>query len=130
MQRCHHEASEAQGDGASGRRLASWRQAVGQARQRGDLVVFLQRDGPAGSATEPLTRGWTLHPDFRVEADDALLRFGAEDAFAGSSLTLELRSRGVSSLSILALPGSPAAEATRRGAEQAGFRITAWQAPL
>ncbi len=122
-QRCHHEALEA-GDGrAAGTRLSTWRSAVNEARGRGDVVVFVQRDGPAGSDHEPLTRGWTLHPDFRVEERDVLLRVGHADAFESSALTLELRSRGVTRLSLLALPHSPAASATRAGAAQAGFEV-------
>ncbi len=128
-QRCHHAALEALDPRAAELRLAPWRRAVNDARHGGDLVVFLQRDGPPGSDTEPLTRGWTLHPDFRVEERDALLRCAAEDAFAGSSLTLELRSRGIATLSLLALPHSAATEATRLGAQQAGFSVTEWQAP-
>jgi nicotinamidase-related amidase len=109
-------------------RLGVWRAAVGQARRGGVLVVFLQRDGAEGSGLEPLTRGWTLHPDFRVEDGDVLLRVGADDAFAGGALSLELRSRGVSSLSVLALPGDQTA--TEHGARQAGFEVAAWQAEV
>lgn len=110
--------------GSAAHRLATWRSAVGQARRSGVLVVFLQRDGEVGSGLEPLTRGWTIHPDFRIEDGDVLLRVGADDAFAGGTLNLELRSRGVSSLSVMALPGT--GQATGRGAQQAGFEVRAW----
>ncbi|WP_293913761.1 isochorismatase family protein [Deinococcus sp.] len=105
-------------------RLAVWREAVAQARRGGVLVVFLQRDGEAGGGLEPLTRGWTLHPDFRVEDGDVLLRVSSEDAFAGGALNLELRSRGVTDLSVLGVSGHEAA--TERGAHLAGFGVMAW----
>ena len=126
-QRHHFETSAAQ-ESLIPHRLTLWRAAVGQARRGGALVVFLQRDGEASGGLEPLTRGWTLHPDFRVEKGDALLRVSTDDAFAGGALSQELRSRGVSSLSVLALPGEQAA--TERGAQQAGFEVTAWQAEV
>ncbi len=122
-QRCHHEALQAAEGRAAGAHLSAWRSAVNAARERGDAVVFVQRDGPAGSDHEPLTRGWTLHPDFRVEERDVLLRVGHADAFERSALTLELRSRGVTRLRLLALPHSPAASATRAGAERGGFEV-------
>lgn len=126
-QRSDHQVSEDADPRAADAHLGLWRRAVAQARAGGVLVVFLQRDGAAGSDHEPLTRGWTLHPDFRVEERDVLLRVDTDDAFAGSPLTLELRSRGVSRLSVLALPESRAATATQQGAGQAGFAVSRWQ---
>ncbi len=123
-QRAHHRALEDVDPRAADARLLPWRAAVSQARSQGVLVVFVQRDGEAGSDLEPLTRGWTLHPDFRVEERDVLLRVTSADAFAQSALALELRSRGVSGLRILALPGSAADAPTRSGARQAGFEVS------
>lgn len=125
-QRHHHQALEESDHHAADARLLAWRRAVTWAREQGVLVVFVQRDGDVGSEAQPLTRGWTLHPDFRVEERDVLLRVDHADAFASSPLTLELRSRGVSSLSILALPDSENAASTHEGAEQAGFEVTEW----
>jgi len=123
-QRAHHRALEDVDSRAADARLLPWRAAVSQARSQGVLVVFVQRDGEAGSDLEPLTRGWTLHPDFRVEERDVLLRVTSADAFAQSALALELRSRGVSGLCILALSGSAADAPTRSGARQAGFKVS------
>ncbi|TSA88022.1 isochorismatase [Deinococcus detaillensis] len=125
-QRGDHQALEDADPRAADARLGIWRRAVTQARAGSVLVVFLQRDGAVGSDHEPLTRGWTLHPDFRVEERDVLLRVDNDDAFAGSPLILELRSRGVSRLSVLALPGSAAEAATQQGAQQAGFAVSRW----
>ncbi|GAA3998307.1 hypothetical protein GCM10022631_06370 [Deinococcus rubellus] len=122
-QRAHHRALEDVDPRAADARLLPWRAAVSQARSQGVLVVFVQRDGEAGSDLEPLTRGWTLHPDFRVEERDVLLRVAANDAFEHSALALELRSRGVGHLKVLALPGSAADAPTRAGAQRAGFSI-------
>ena len=127
IQRHHHQALEEQDVRAAELRLSPWRGAVAQARAGGVLVVFLQQDGQEGSEWEPLTRGWTLHPDFRVEDGDLLLRTRQDDAFAGSALELELRSRGVAEISLLALPGSAAERATRQAAQQRGFAVGAWE---
>ena len=126
-QRYHHEKLEEMDVRAAELRLSPWRTAVAQARAGGVLVVFLQQDGEAGGEWEPLTRGWTLHPDFRVEDGDLLLRTTSADAFAGSHLELELRSRGIAEISLLALPESAAAEATRQAAQQRGFAVGEWQ---
>lgn len=122
-QRHHHEELEASDILAMERRLLPWREAAQAARERGDVVVFLQRDGEAGSVNEPLTRGWTLHPDFRVEDGDLLLRVQHDDAFLGSLLNVELRARNVGSLTVLALPDSPAAAATAQTARAEGFEV-------
>lgn len=127
-QRHHHEALEAADVLAAERRIAPWREALEEARSRGDVVVFLQRDGEAGSPDEPLTRGWTLHPDFRVEEDDLLLRVREDNAFAGSLLSVELRARGVSALTVLALPDSLAARATAEAARAEGFIVSGTEA--
>ena len=126
-QRYRHEQLEQQNPRAADFQRAAWRNALLKARQRGVLVVFLQRDGEPGDDHEPLTRGWTLHPDFRVEESDVLLRVQGNDAFRESPLRLELRSRGIGQLSLLALPGSPAVSATRQGAQHAGFVVTTWR---
>lgn len=123
VQRHHHEELEASDILAMERRLLPWREAAQAARERGDVVVFLQRDGSQGSVNEPLTRGWTLHPDFRVEDGDLLLRVQHDDAFAGSLLNVELRTRNVNSLTLLALPDSPAAAATAQTARAEGFAV-------
>ncbi len=122
-QRYHHEDLEATDVLAMEKRLLPWRQAIQQARKDGDLVVYFQRDGEVGSVNEPLTRGWTLHPDFRVEEGELLLRVQHDDAFAGSLLVVELRTRGIEVLELLALPDSLAARATAQGAQAAGFTV-------
>lgn len=122
-QRHHHEELEASDVLAMEKRLLPWRQAIEQARADGDLVVYLQRDGEEGAPNEPLTRGWTLHPDFRVEEGEVLMRVHGDDAFEGSLLVVELRTRGVEEITLLALPGSAAAAATAQGARAAGFVV-------
>ncbi|WP_161881222.1 isochorismatase [Deinococcus alpinitundrae] len=129
-QRARHRALEDRDPRAADARLLPWRAAVSQARSQGVLVVFVQRDGEVGSDLEPLTRGWTLHPDFRVEERDVLLRVTADDAFERSALTLELRSRGIGHLKVLALPGSAADVPTRAGAQRAGLSVIEIALPL
>ncbi|MFC4456638.1 isochorismatase family protein [Deinococcus sonorensis] len=102
--------------------LQQARRQIAQARQQGILVVYLQHDGQEGDPDQPFTRGWTLHPEFRAEAGDLLLRVTDDDAFQGSRLDAELRHLGVQTLTLLALDaGGAARAATARTAEALGY---------
>ena len=106
-----------------------WAHAVDDARAGGVLIVLLQWDGAPDTPGETFSKGWTLHPDFRVEAGDLPVRAALPDAFARTDLAAELHARAVRELIVLALPGAPEVQATARSAQAAGFSVRVLDAP-
>lgn len=107
-----------------------WAHEVDEARTRGELIVMIQWDGEPASDHATFTRGWTLHPDFRAETGDLLVRAVKPDAFATSALDGELRARAVQRMQFLALGNNPehaimTAQATAHGYEVASHPLTA-----
>ena len=98
-------------------------QQVEAARAAGQLLVLVQWDGDEANPT--FSRGWALHPDFRAEAGEVLVRAGLPDAFADSDLDAQLRARGVRRLALLALPDHAAeVQATAASARALGYAVT------
>lgn len=113
------------------RQLArDWAQRVESARAHGDLIVLVQWDGAPGTPEETFSRGWTLHPDFRAEAGELLLRATRPDAFQGSDLAAALHGRAVRDVFLLGLEGGPELEATARAAQEAGFSVVMLETPV
>lgn len=106
-----------------------WAHAVDEARAGGQLIVLLQWDGEADTPGETFGKGWTLHPDFRVEAGDLPVRAALPDAFAHTDLAAELHAHAVRELIVLALPEVPELEATAQAAQQAGFTVRVLDVP-
>lgn len=102
----------------------TWRQAVNDSRERGELIVLIQWDGEPQSEHPTFSRGWTLYPDFRVEDGDLLLRAAGPDAFLTSSLDAELRARAVREVCFLALPESREAKVMAEQAQARGYMVT------
>lgn len=107
-----------------------WAHRVESAREHGDLIVLVQWDGAPDTPGETFSKGWTLHPDFRAEAGDLLVRAARPDAFARTDLSAQLHGRAVRDLFLLALPDTPELEATARGAQQAGFSVIMLSSPV
>lgn len=102
-----------------------WAHHIEEARQRGELIVIVQWDGEADSDHATFSRGWILHPDFRAEAGDLLIRAVKPDVFASSDLDAELKARAVREIRLLALPDAQEAEVTARCAAALGYRVKA-----
>lgn len=100
-----------------------WAHAVDEARAVGQLIVLMQWDGLPDTPGETFGKGWTLHPDFRVEAGDLPVRAGLPDAFWHTDLAAELHARAVRGVVLLALPGVPELAATAQAAQEAGFTV-------
>ena len=101
----------------------AWQARVEAARTAGHLIVHVQWEGAPGTPGETFSRGWVLHPDFRSEATDLLLRATEPDAFSHSGLDAALRERGVRELHLLALPGVQVLAATAATARALGYRV-------
>lgn len=106
------------------RRLSRrWQARVEAARAAGQLIVYVQWDGEAGTPGETFSRGWVLHPDFRAEEPDLRVRAPLTGDFTGP-LDAELRGRGVSELHLLALPGAGELGLTADLARALGYSVT------
>ncbi|WP_221090489.1 cysteine hydrolase family protein [Deinococcus aquaedulcis] len=101
----------------------AWAHQTLAARANGWLVAVVQWDAPPGADWTTLFKPWTLHPDFRVEHGDLLVRAGTPDAFADSDLGAALHTRAVQTLHPLGLPDTPEWTATLAGAQAQGFVV-------
>ncbi|MBZ9752084.1 isochorismatase family protein [Deinococcus sp. HMF7604] len=107
------------------RQLArDWAHLVDEARAQGWLIAYVQWDGAEEEGTwATFSKAWTLHPDFRAEQGDVLVRASLPDAFTGSDLGAQLHARAVQTLHLLALPGTPEQTATAASAAEQGFTV-------
>jgi nicotinamidase-related amidase len=97
---------------------------MSKARQAGVPVLFMQHDGePGGEDVVPFTNGWKLHPDLDVRPTDPVIRKTTCDAFYGTSLESELRSRGITTLLLTGYATEFCVDSTLRSAASKGFDV-------
>jgi nicotinamidase-related amidase len=95
-----------------------------RARQAGPPVIFIQHDGdPGGEDVVPFTEGWKLHPDLDVRLGDLVIHKTTCDAFYGTSLEAELRSRGIRTLLLTGYATDFCVDATLRSAASKDFGV-------
>ena len=95
-----------------------------QARRAGAPVIFIQHDGePGGEDVVPFTEGWKLHPRLEVQAADLVIRKTTCDAFYGTTLEAELRSRGITTLLLMGYATDFCVDTTLRSAGSKDFRV-------
>jgi len=95
-----------------------------QARQAGAPVIFIQQDGEPGEEDlVPFTEGWKLHPRLQVRPGELVIRKTTCDAFYGTALESELRSRGITTLLLMGFATDFCVDSTLRSAASKGFRI-------
>ena len=95
-----------------------------KARTAGAPVIFIQHDGePGGEDVAPFTEGWKLHPDLQVRPEDLVIRKTTCDAFYGTSLEAELRSRGITTLLLMGYATDFCVDATLRSAASKDFEV-------
>jgi nicotinamidase-related amidase len=94
------------------------------ARQAGAPVIFIQHDGePGGEDIVPFTEGWELHPDLVVQPGELRIRKTTCDAFYGTSLESELRSRGIQTVLLMGYATDFCVDATMRSAASKDFAV-------
>jgi nicotinamidase-related amidase len=97
---------------------------TGRARSAGVRVVMVQHDGPPeGDWLVPLSEGWKLHPGLQGGLGDLFIRKSTADAFYGTSLEQELRSRGVQSLILAGYATEFCVDSTLRNAVSKDFEV-------
>jgi nicotinamidase-related amidase len=95
-----------------------------KARATGAPVIFIQHDGePGGEDVVPFTEGWKLHPEIDVRHGDLVIRKTTCDAFYGTTLEAELRSRGISTVVLMGYATDFCVDATLRSAASKDFGI-------
>jgi nicotinamidase-related amidase len=104
--------------------VARINELTAKARKAGVPVIFIQHDGePNGDYLVPLTEGWKLHPDLVVHPGDPVIRKTTCDAFYGTSLGAELRSRGITTLLLMGYATDFCVDTTLRNAVSKDFGI-------
>jgi nicotinamidase-related amidase len=95
-----------------------------RARQAGAPGIFIQHDGePGGEDVVPFTEGWKLHPKLEVHHEDLVIRKTTCDAFYGTPLLAELRSRGITTLVLMGYATDFCVDATLRSAASKDFGV-------
>jgi nicotinamidase-related amidase len=97
---------------------------IAKARRTGTPMIFIQHDGePGGEDVVPFTEGWKLHPDLDVRPSDLVIHKTTCDAFYGTSLEAELRSRGITTLLLMGYATDFCVDATLRSAASKDFSV-------
>jgi nicotinamidase-related amidase len=97
---------------------------TGKARAAGAPVIFIQHDGaPGDEDVVPFTEGWKLHLNLEVHPTDLVISKTTCDAFYGTSLETELRSRGITTLLLTGYATDFCIDATLRTAASKDFGI-------
>ena len=97
---------------------------TGRARSAGIPVFLIQHDGPPdGNWLAPFTEGWQLHPDLVQVQGDISIRKTTNDAFYGTDLDRQLRSRGVQSLVLTGYATEFCVDSTLRNAVSRDFEV-------
>ena len=95
-----------------------------KARLAGAPVIFIQHDAELGGEdVVPFTEGWKLHPKLEVRSGELVIRKTTCDAFYGTSLEAELRSRGITALVLMGYATDFCVDATLRCAASKGFGV-------
>ena len=97
---------------------------TGRARAANVRVIFVQHDGPTdGDWLVPFSDGWKLHPDLVQELSDLTIRKTTGDAFYGTILEQELRSRAIQSIVLMGYATEFCIDSTLRNAASKEFEV-------
>ncbi|HOX59436.1 MAG TPA: cysteine hydrolase family protein [Candidatus Paceibacterota bacterium] len=97
---------------------------IRKARSVNVPIFFIQHDGqPGGEDVVPFTEGWKLHPELEVRATDPVIRKTTCDAFYGTALESELRSRGITTLLLMGFATEFCVDSTLRSAASKDFAV-------
>ena len=99
-------------------------EVTAKARRAGAPVIFIQHDGEAGGEdVVPFTEGWKLHPNLEVRRGELVIRKTTCDAFYGTTLEAELRSRGIETVLLMGFATDFCVDATLRSAASKDFSV-------
>ncbi len=97
---------------------------IRRARAAGAVVLYIQHDGGFDDPLQVGTDGWALHPSLTPEADEAVVRKRAANAFYHTPLHQDLRDRGVRRLVVTGVATDICVDTTCRVAASLGYDVT------
>lgn len=97
---------------------------IARARQVEATVIHVQQDGTAEDDLEPFTPSWELHKDLEANPADLRIRKTTCDAFYGTDLESQLRSRRINSILLTGYATDFCVDATLRNALSRNFAVT------
>jgi nicotinamidase-related amidase len=97
---------------------------VGEARQQGTPIIFVQHAGEPGHRLEAGTPGWEICDDLGRTEDDIVVRKTACDSFYETDLQSVLSTRKVDHLVVAGLMTQYCVDTTCRGAVSLGYDVT------
>lgn len=102
--------------------LAKFEKKIGEARDAGVPVIWVQNDGPEGDIDEPFSPGWELY--FTPADAERVVRKTTQNVFESNpGLASELKALGVDSVELIGMQSEYCVQASARGAKAAGFTV-------
>jgi nicotinamidase-related amidase len=96
---------------------------IGEAREAGQTVIWVQNDGPEGDVDEPFSDGWELF--FVPNVGERVVRKTTQNVFESNlELATELKQLGVDEVELIGMQSEFCVQASARGAKAAGFKVT------
>ncbi len=103
--------------------LSKVQRLIGKARDEGVPVFFVQNKGREGDPDEIGTPGWEIHPTIAPKEGDVVIEKATPDAFHRTTLSQELRSKGIEKLVIAGLQTEYCIDTTCRRAYSLGYDV-------
>ena len=104
--------------------LETLQELIGKARTSGIQIVYIQNNGSEGDPDQPNKPGWFIHPAIAPHKGDLIFQKTPPDAFHGTLLHSELKSRGIRRLIVAGMQTELCIEATCRRAVELGYPVT------
>lgn len=103
--------------------LERFEKRIDAAREQGEVVVFVQNDGPEGDVDEPGSEGWQLW--FKPLAGERVVRKTTQNVFESNpDLAAELRALGVDRVELIGMQSEYCVQASARGAKAHNLAVT------
>lgn len=88
-------------------------------------VVYVQHDGPKGSALEPESPGWMIHFSIQPNSREVIVRKTRSSAFANTTLHQELEKRQIDTVVVVGIETEGCVDSTIRHASFLGYKVVA-----
>lgn len=97
---------------------------IGQAKDSGVPVIFVQHNEGPGEQLETGTADWKIHPSIAPEPGELLIQKHVPDSFHETELQEVLTEMGIERLVITGIQTDICIEATSRRASELGYDVT------
>jgi nicotinamidase-related amidase len=96
---------------------------IAKARLAQIPIVYVQNNGGKGDLDEFSTPGWEIHPSIEPKPSDIVIQKGSPDAFHGTDLQRELKSKNIRKLVVAGLQTEYCVDTTCRRAYSLGYEV-------